>query len=158
MRISLILKRTAELEAAAARLYDWYAQIFEDIRDANAFFLGMKHEELGHLRNVEFQKRIVDRSPQAFKDHPMDDSDIKVAINMIDQHISEGVFEIMDALKFAINLENNAAEIHYRTAMAQSNKDIAKLVTALTKDDKGHAEKLRSFAMRFVGTSSMASF
>jgi rubrerythrin len=88
----------------------------------------------------------------------MSNDDIQATIDLIEQHISEGVFEIMDALKFAIQLENSAAEIHYRTATVQSNHDIAKLVKALTKDDKAHSEKLRSFAMRFVGRSSMLPF
>jgi rubrerythrin len=155
MKLSMVLKNAAELEESVAGLYDWYAQIFDDIPEANAFFLTMKREELDHLNKVEFQRRIVDQNPRVFKDLPLETGEIQATIKMIEQHISEGVFEIMDALKFAIDLENSAAEIHYKTAMVQSNRDVAKLVTALTKDDKAHSEKLRNFAMNFIGRSSM---
>ena len=154
MRLSLLLKKTAELEEAVARLYGWYAQLFEHVPGAGDFFTSMEREELGHRNKVEFQKRIVDQSPGEFADSKEDATDIQAAIAMIDQHIQEGVFEIADALEFAVRLETDAAEIHYRTAMTQSNPDIARLVEALTKDDKGHSDKLRSFAMRFSGKHS----
>lgn len=154
MRLSLLLKKTAELEEAVAGLYGWYAQLFEAVPNAGEFFRSMEREEMAHRNKVEFQKRIVDQNPGEFKDCPTDGSDIQVAISLIEQHVQEGVFEIGDALKFAIQLENNNAEIHYRTAMTQSNPDIARLVEALTKDDKDHCEKLRCFAMQFVGKSS----
>ena len=146
MRLGTVLKHLSELEQAAADLYEWYAQIFDDIEDAKAFFTKMHKEELAHRDLVDFQRRLTVQSSDTFDEVAVQLQEIKAAIGTIEKHMSEGVFELKDALDFACWLENNIAETHYKTAVSKSNPEFAKLIQALAKGDQNHSLQMQVFA------------
>ncbi len=148
MRITTVLEYLRKLEQAAADLYGWYAEIFDDIPEARDFFTEMKEAEIQHRDIVDFERRLVIGNSYSFKDVPIDETDLLGMIHIVEKHMKEGVFQLKDALDFAVMLEESAAEAHYKTSVVQSNPSLAELIKSLTNDDKEHLERLRTFAKR----------
>ena len=155
MHISVVLGRIADLEAKSADLYSFYAEIFEDSEVAARIFLEMKREEEGHLNQVLFQKRIVDKNPSMYPEMMMDLTPINRLIDLIENHIQNGVFSVLEALDFAIELEQNAAEVHYRSFTEKRCAPLRKLTQFLKNSDKDHIGKL--FALRSLIASQRSS-
>ena len=47
-----------------------------------------------------------------------------------------------------LELENDAAETHYRSAISDSSPTLGKFITSLAKADEHHAETLHRFAQK----------
>ena len=150
MQIEPILRALRDLEQAAADLYGFYAEIFSDNSEARQFFLHMQKQEIKHRDIVEFEHRLVMGNSDSFGEVPIDDRDIRKVIESIEQHISEGIFDIRDAFDFALELEESAVESFYKTALAQSNPKLQSMIDHLTEADSGHVKQLKNFASRVV--------
>ncbi|MCP4603174.1 MAG: hypothetical protein GY847_22115 [Proteobacteria bacterium] len=148
MKIITVLNYLRKLEQAAADLYGWYAEIFDDIPEARDFFYDMKKQEIQHRDMIDFERRLIVGNSLEFRDVSIDKAHIRATIDVIEEHISEGIFEIREALDFAVMLEETAAETHYKTSIVQSNPSLAKLIKTLTDSDKGHIDRLKAFAKR----------
>ncbi len=147
MRLSIFLKRLSDLEQLVADLYDWYAEIFDEDPEANEFFSKMSEQELKHRDLVDFQRRLVLGSGDELKDVPVNPDTISALSLEIEQQMKEGVFELQDAVKFAIKIETNAAETHYKYAIAVTNPQLADLIKSLSLDDRKHHDQLRDFTL-----------
>jgi len=151
MRLIDMLRGLAELEQAAADLYEWYAQIFDDDPEAVHFFRDIAKQELDHRNLVDFQLRIVARNSDSFTDIAESSDEIDAARRAVDKHMREGIFELADALEFALWLESTAAEMHHGAFIAESNPQIAKLVSSLASADDEHKKSIEAFAARVTG-------
>ena len=141
--ISTVLARIAELEAASQELYSFYAEIFEEQEDVAKVFREMKREEEAHKNQALFQKRVVDKNSSEFSPVDVEIDGITKLIKEIESHISGGVFDIGDAVDFAIHLEENAIEVHYRTWAAKLCPELTQLTRFLLRGDDHHVQKLR---------------
>ncbi len=146
MDILVVLRKLGELEAQAAKLYEWVASFFEDDPKAKEFFIKLAADEKSHFDLVKYQERVVRKAPKDFA--PVD-----VDIAAIDKTISKiAAFrkttpDLKGAIRMALDLETEIAEHYAGTVMNQSNKDFAQVMKGLAanaKDD--HYKELVKFA------------
>jgi len=156
MKASVALGKIAQLEQKSADLYAFYAEIFENVPGAQKFFLEMQKEEIEHRDQILFQKRLLKTEDLEFDFAEEEMESVMRSCLEIEEHISSGVFEINDALKFAISLEQDSSEVQLRTKLARISPQMGKLVNALKNGDTAHIQSLKSLASRFEGRSSMA--
>jgi len=153
MNVSYALRKIGELERAMAELYEFYATVFEEDEGARKLFIKMKRQEMRHYDQIQFQKRLLDPETEAL-DFPEDElRGIDESIKMVERHISEGVFELRDALRFAISVEEGAGELHMGSRIAQITPDLESLIKALRKEDRNHCVDLKAFTADFVRRS-----
>lgn len=145
IQIDPVLRAIRDLEQAVADLYGWYAEIFDDNTEARDFFRHMQRQEIKHRDLVEFERRLVRGNSSFFQEVQIDEKEIRDVITSIDKHISEGVFNIIDALEFALSVEKSAVESFYKTALVQSNPGVESLMKNLSVADDGHVNRLMSF-------------
>lgn len=148
MTVSVLLKKLSDLEKTAADLYGWYAEIFDTSSEAVDFFTQMKKQELRHRDIVDFQRRLLALNKTDSKDVSVEIEQVAGVIAQIEKHISEGIFELRDAIDFALLIEQSMAETHYRTLATEADSDIAKLMKSLTDGDTGHVTALQEFDKR----------
>lgn len=154
MILSTLLNRTAELEQLAADLYSWYAEIFSDNPAAVGIFVEMKKQELEHRNLVQFQQRLEEKNKGLFQEIDVDLSELNAVLSAVKQHMREGVFELGDAIDFALWLENSMAETHGKSAIAHANPRLARLMRSLSKSDDEHRKRLREFASAAIDKSN----
>ena len=84
-----------------------------------------------------------------FNDVYFDIEPLNQFVANIEAHIlSKEPISLADALKFGIDLENNAVEYHFRTLIQKSNPELGELVNKLGTYDKEHIDKLITLAKR----------
>lgn len=155
MNLSTVLQRIADLEKATASLYAFYADVFDYVPDARQLFLQLQKDENAHKNQAIFQKRIVDRSDDSFAEVDMDIRRVDYILDSIDSHISQGVFELNDALDFAIAMEESAAKLQYRRVISKELPGLAKATSFIEENDDSHLLRLREFRRKYEGRSSL---
>ncbi len=143
VHISAVLKCIEDLEDASAALYGFYADVFEHHERAADVFRRMKREEEGHRNQAALQARIVQKNSERFGEVSVDLSEIKQLVAEIDEYIQGGVFDLGDALAFAIKLEEHSSEFHFRTLASQLSPELSSLVSFLRGGDELHLQKLK---------------
>jgi len=147
MKLATVLKHLEVLETKVSEVYNRFGKLFQDDDEASKFFNEMSKDELSHRDLVAFQSRLVRKSPLLFEDVDIDMDEIFALLSRIDEILKQ---ELKPALEEAINIsleiENNAAEFHFREIMKISNRDIAKMIRNLGKSDKAHRKQITDFA------------
>jgi len=132
-----------------AELYTWLAGTLAIDPEVSGFFADMARDELRHRDLVAFQRQLVTRSRGAFGTVNADTvamKDVVARVKAFQRDTPEPTLH--QALVFVLELENDAAETHYRTAIAEANPQMAKFITSLAKADEHHAETLHEFARK----------
>ncbi len=146
MEILVVLRKLGELENEAAKLYAWFASLFQHDKQAREFFLKLAEDEKAHFDLVKYQERVVRKAPKDF-------ASVEVNMPAIDTTIAEIASfrttkpDLKDAIRFALDIETEITEHYTSTVMDQSNKNFAHLMKGLTanaKDD--HYKELIKFA------------
>ncbi len=147
MDILVVLRKLGELENEAAKLYAWFAALFQHDKQAREFFLKLAEDEKAHFDLVKYQERVVRKSPKDFAPVDVDIAAIDRAIAMI------AVFRtttpgLRDAIRFALDLETEIAVSYTASVMEQSNRDFAQVVQGLTANASqgDHYQELIRFA------------
>lgn len=142
-----LLNKLEALEEKLEDLYRFFSVTFIEEPETSAVFQKLSREEKSHQNLIQFQQRMVMKNQKAFKDVPVDLSDIDAALEKI-VHARNSNLDIHEAVAFAIEVETSAAENHYRTAMDLSNPEISQLLTKLNQADNNHVAFLKKFAAR----------
>lgn len=148
VHILTVLKCIQDLEEASAALYAFYADVFEHHELAATIFRQMKREEEGHRNQAALQSRIVQKNPEKFGDVEVCLEEIKALTSEIDTQIGGGVFDLSDAVSFAIHLEEHSAELHFRTFAARLSPELTALAAFLRGGDEAHVQKLKDLAQK----------
>lgn len=141
--LSKVLGSIARVESASADLYGFYADLFDDHTVAAPVFRRLKREEEAHKTQVLFQKRLVDQNSQQFAPINIELDIFSDLVRLIENHISEGVFDVLDAVKFALFLESSAVEAHYRAWVMKQSPELTKLAGFLKCGDTVHIQQLK---------------
>ncbi len=146
MDILVVLRKLGELENEAAKLYAWFATLFQHDKQARDFFLKLAEDEKAHFDLVKYQERVVRKAPKDF-------ASVEVNMPAIDKTIS-GIAafrktkpDLKEAIRFALDIETEITEHYTASVMNQSNKDFAQMMKGLAgnaKDD--HYKELIKFA------------
>lgn len=149
VHILAVLKCIQDLEEASAALYAFYADVFEHHERAATIFRQLKREEEGHRNQAALQARIVQKNPEKFGDVEVSLVEIKALTAEIDTYIGSGVFDLADAVSFAVRLEEHSAEIHFRTFAARLSPELTALSAFLRGGDDAHIQKLKELEHLF---------
>lgn len=136
-------------EGKMAELYRWYSELYAEDAEAAALFYRMSVDEKSHLNVVRYEKRLVLRNPKLFGSIQIDALAVDEGTAKADTLLSaRKTLPLEEAVRFAIDLENGAAERCYRLALQQSNPEVAKLLNGMGAGDRQHQEALVEFAKR----------
>jgi rubrerythrin len=135
------------LELRLAKLYLHFKGSFLDDAEAADMFEKLSYDEKSHYDLVQYQRRIVRREQEIFKDVDIDVREIRAIASMIDSAVKRNPpFSLGEAVKIALDIESTAGEAHYRTAMEQSNRELSDFLRHLGTSDNEHFSTLQEFA------------
>jgi rubrerythrin len=147
MKLWMFLRSLEVLEEKMADAYGCFQARFRGDPATALFFATMKNEELGHRDIVRYERRLVFRGEEDFREIDWSDADVvetgRRADDTRDPASSRDLDEI---LRRCIALEESLAEIHYRTAVVAANPAIGEVITRLGSSDRAHIETLHRFA------------
>jgi rubrerythrin len=144
-----ILKFLKEVEELEGRLAEAYGRFSRDLDNAEVsdMFRKLSQDEESHRDIVVFEKKMVMRNRGEFKDVEVDVSGLPEMLAVIDGVMkSAESLSSDDAIKFAVNCEKSAAEIHFKKAITIANPQIAGLMKSLGQKDKDHFSFLSKIA------------
>ena len=97
--------------------------------EASGCFFELSIEEKSHADLLDYQLRLIRKSSVMFDDVEFDMESVNLLIAKIDSQIySKEPDSLESALKFGMELENNALEYHHRTLIAESNPEVGDLI------------------------------
>jgi|YNPBryunderm2012_1023409.scaffolds.fasta_scaffold09824_2 rubrerythrin len=147
MEIQTLLKPLEELEREMQALYEWLAETFAADREAARVFFRLAMDEKRHATMVEHLRRLARQNPQLF---PAIDASLgEVARCLVECRALRGNGSppsLRVAIQAAVDLENAAAESHYRQAIGAAVPEITQLLQALGEADRLHGAALTRLA------------
>jgi rubrerythrin len=136
-----------ELEQKLASLYEWFSVLSESDDEAKSFFARLSREELSHQQIVQYERRIIMRNPKIFDAIDVDVEVVHKVIGDIDHLMKEKPPSDLNAMiRITLDIESSAAENYYRTAMIESNADVAQFLHRLGLSFKTHLKAVEEFA------------
>jgi rubrerythrin len=147
VKILPALQTLSELESSIAKLYEYYRDILAENPKARLLFFRMAREEHNHVRIVAYQRRLVRANFRLFGDIDLDLTEVERTTIEV-QALTAQPFppSVDEAVGAALRIETNAAESHYRNALASSDEEIAAFLDNLARGDKEHLARLTAFA------------
>jgi rubrerythrin len=144
------LEMLKKLELTVQKLYLFYNTFFLDKdEEAASFFYEISTEEKSHADLIDYELRTIKKNKSLFNDVEFDITPLNDLIAEIESHISsKEPVSLEDILNYAIELESNALELHYRTLIAKSNLEIGELIKKLGAEDEKHYNNLKQFAIK----------
>lgn len=146
MEIVDIFRPLALLEHSLSDLYGQWSLAFEDDAEASFAFMKLASEERGHALLVEYQERLALNNPDLYIVADIDLGTIRDATERVRDLRARSAPSLIEAISIAAELEMAAAESHYRNALGKACPDLARLLNSLGAEDRGHMERLVSFA------------
>lgn len=148
MNVHLVFKPLSDLERAAQRLYEQWAEAYEGDPEAALVFRRMAAEERTHVNLVEYQRKIVRGDPHVAQDVDVDLTVLEGEIARIGELAAAPPASADEAILKALALESSAAETHYRNSLKAANPHLGRLLDSLINGDEQHVERLRKLAER----------
>ena len=148
MHVEAAFRPLSDLEKAIGDLYAQWAAVFEEDREAAFLFVKMANEEKGHASLVDYQRRVIQKNPKLSGDVDVDLGVVEAALTEI-RHLRESPTPptLAEAVAIALRLETSAAESHYRNSLRNVNVELERLLSCLGAEDRGHLDRLISFAV-----------
>lgn len=146
MDILTALNDIEKLELKLSELYRHCSRLFSDDTVVASLFKKLSEEEQAHYDLVQYQKRLIRKNKELFRDVTIDVAEITQVTGKADSLLkAHPPLSVEEAIRSAIEIEKNAAEYHYRTAIQQANPDVAAFLKNLGGYDDGHARSLGEF-------------
>jgi len=148
--IHTALKRAGDLELKMKELYDGFAEVFREFDQAHGLFTKLSEEEKVHHDLIQYQRRLARNSPKVFPDVDVDLETVdRLTDELVEKIGARKTITLREALDFAIDCENSAAEYHHRNLIGRSHPEAGRLVRNLGGSDLEHAMTLREFVQRW---------
>ncbi len=147
MEIQALLRPLEELEKGMQALYEWLAETYAADREAARVFFRLAMDEKRHAAMVEHLRRLARQNPCLFPaiDASLDEvARCLAACRALRGNGSPPSLQL--AIQAAVNLENAAAESHYRQAVGAAVPEVAQLLQALGEADRLHGAALTRLA------------
>ncbi len=149
MEIITALEALRKLELKIRDLYAHYHKLFDMDKEASGFFFELSLEEKSHADLIDYQLRTIKKNKLIFDDVEFDMESLNRLIAGIESKLSSKTpISLYDAVNFALELENDVLEYHYRTLIAKSNPEVGELIKKLGASDKEHFDKLKLLAQK----------
>lgn len=149
MDIITVFNKLDRFERALMTLYDKYSAKFKKDREVSGFFYNLSLDEKAHSELIQYQRRMVKKSPRDFKDVEADVEAIEAILAEVNDAISNvDAVSFEDAVRFTVKVENSEIETYYRYLMEQSNPEAARLLTMMGVESNDHTEGVMSFALK----------
>ncbi len=148
MLIIKVLDNIEKLETKMADLYKWFRTIFKEDAEAFALFDRMNLDEIAHVNLVKYYRRVISKNIKLFGDISLDIESLKVTLARVESIRPGPHPSLEEAVKTAIDLENNAAEFHAIVAVKSADSGISLLLNNLNAFDSTHCGVLEEFAER----------
>ena len=146
MVILKVLDSIEKLEAKMADLYEWFGTIFKQDAEAAALFDRLNLDETAHVNLVKYYRRVISKNIKLFGDISLDVESLKATLARVESIRSGPLPSLEEAVKTAIDIEINAAEVHAVTAVESAASDIAPLLRSLGAFDSEHYGVIEEFA------------
>ena len=147
MNVEAVFRPLSDLEKSLADLYAQWAAVFDSDREAAFLFVKMANEEKGHASLVDYQRRVIQKSPKLSGEVDADLRLIESALQEV-RALRESPTPptLTEAVALALHLETSAAESHYRNALRSANPELERLLNCLGGEDRTHLDRLKAFA------------
>lgn len=148
MNVINVLNHLVRLELMMQALYVYFEKLFGYESEAAGLFHELSIEEKSHADLLRYQLRVVKNNLNVFSDIPYDLDSLLDLMKQIDGILSsEQPPTLRDAISFCIKAEKSACELHYNTAIAESNKEMGEVIKNLGAYDEAHNNRLMTFAL-----------
>ncbi len=155
MDIITALEVLKKLELKVQDLYAYYHTLFGADKAAAGVFYELSLEEKSHADLIDYQLRIIKKNKLMFNDVEFDMESLNQLIAKRESQISsKKPISFEGAVKFGMELENDALEYHYKTLIAKSNSEVGELINKLGTFDKEHFDKLKNLDRERAGASA----
>lgn len=149
MHADRALRPLAEFERLMGDLYSWLSERFAGDTEVASTFALLAADEAAHANLVEFQRRLVRQNPREFGEVELDLGDLLATRAQVERlRARESPPTVEEALALAFELENTAAEYHFRHVLRQANPAIGELLEKLGSADKQHLSRIMQLATR----------
>ncbi|HPW55316.1 MAG TPA: hypothetical protein PLP31_06245 [Thermoanaerobaculaceae bacterium] len=149
MHADRALRPLAEFEKLVGDLYSWLAACFSTDQEASAAFAILAVEEAAHANLIEYQRRLVRQNPKEFGEVELDLGELFTSRAQVERfRAQQPPPTVEEALVFAFQIENSAAEFHFRHVLRQANPAIGQLLDSLGKADRQHLAHIMDLAAK----------
>lgn len=149
MSLQRLLQCLIDLETRLSELYAWFAEAYAEDAEAASLFYRMARDEKAHAALIEYEKRLINKEKDAALAIPLKEGEVRVLIGKIDKALSARHSPpLEEALLFALDLEDSAAENHLAGVASEKAPGLIKLLKNLGKEDRRHFKDLVELARR----------
>lgn len=148
MNVDVVFRRLIEFERAIAQLYERWAEVFSEDREAALLWSKMAIEEIGHANLILYQRRVFKNDPNLSADVDVALDEVVMLLGIVRRSMEGPPHGPEEAVRLAAWIEASAAESELRGALRESNPDIQRLLDHLGGDDRQHVERLKAFAQK----------
>jgi rubrerythrin len=154
MSYSTLMDKLVDFEHELAELYLWFSNGFRHDQDASRVFGRLSMQKEKHVNLIRYQKRLANGNTSSF--FPLDSNldEIDRIFEVINEFRGQAQPTLSEAIKLSIKLEGSAAKNLHRSAVTNSNSDIASFIAQLAGDDRKNLEMLESLAARSTSKAS----
>jgi len=149
MRLMVTLDEAIELEE---RIRSCYTLLCKVAQDGIAEELRqLAREEKSHVNVLQTGKNFVVRTPRAFGQETVSDSEIRLGIKAaadLEEGLKAQKLEYSQALKKVYDLEKKYERIHLNTAGEVRDYSLKKVFEALARADAEHRQRLERLIAR----------
>ena len=151
MDLMVVLNGLEKLESTLADVYGHFGNILASDKPISQLFRQLSEDEASHRQIIRYQQRLVRLNPKTFADIEVETELLQGIIDRASDFLQSNEITAESALKFAIDVEYEAAEYHLKAALSQKNPALANLLRALGKADEEHLGLLRKYVAKGKG-------
>lgn len=154
MSKSMLMEKLFQLEGALEDLYRWFSDGFRHDQEACKVFGRLSMQKAKHVNLIQYQKRMLNGTAPASEPCDEDIAKVGLLLTKIDEFRSRiRQPRLSESIDISIELEGTSSDILHRSAMSDSNPDLAPFIAQLA-DGARHVAMLRSLASRYAKHAS----
>jgi rubrerythrin len=160
MNLQSLFTALENLESNVAALYKLYSEFYATDPEAAQLFYKLALDEKSHVNVIQYEKRLYKQNPKLFREVDLDMEEIRQACELVKVlRSAREAPALKQAVRSALEVEDSAAEHHFRLALREFNPEVARVLMSMGTADKQHGDTLRAFAQArgFLGPQSKAS-
>jgi rubrerythrin len=146
MHILGVLDLLEKLETKISELYEWFSRNYAYDAGATSLFYRISIDEIAHANLVRYEKKLAVQNSKIFSEIHLDVVEISTTLEKVISVLSGTPPSLEQAVKISLDIENSAAEAHYRNAIAKATPEISRLLKNLGGFDSRHLEVFSKFA------------
>ena len=152
MDILKALDRLEKFETATGRLYKRLSERFHEDNEASTVFFRLFIEEEMHANIVSYQRRLVMQNMKMLGNVELEDVELEELTKAMEKVDSFGTAgpgpSLEETLRFALELEGDAVECHYKTALSGAKPELLPFFRSLGSFDAMHLHEFARFARK----------